>query len=449
MNCDSSAGLGPKSCKCLAKLGGGQVSALKWVVGLLACLAMPLQAESFSFDLSDYRKKPFEWGGHLEFAAERLGANPGSSAQRLVYPGATSPDPLKRYHARVEGWGKYRFDGATLHWLGHAGLDDLETGSQREAGTYELYMATQPFDRGNIEIGKRALRWGKGYAWNPVGFVERVKDPTDPELAREGFTLASFEYLRRFEGPLQALAFTQVLVPVNDRLNSDFTVSGGINPAARLYLLYGDTDIDLMVLGDGARLSRVGADFSRNLASNLEVHGEIAYALDQKRVEIDSRNQLRDSYGDTLSGLIGLRYLSESELTWIVEYYRNGNGYEASQWARFHDLARSDPVASASLFATARRARQAGFGSANSGRDYLYLKVSAREPFDTLYLNAGVSGILNLDDQSYSLMPELVYTGFGNSELRLRVALMEGGTSTEYGEKLTDRRLELRWRYFF
>ena len=38
-----------------------------------------------------------------------------------------------------------------------------------------------------MEAGKRTLRWGKGYAWNPIGFVERPKDPNDPDLAREGY----------------------------------------------------------------------------------------------------------------------------------------------------------------------------------------------------------------------------------------------------------------------
>lgn len=46
------------------------------------------------------------------------------------------------------------------------------------------------------------MRWGKGYAWNPVGFVERPKDPNDPELAREGYWMASADYIVNFTGPL-------------------------------------------------------------------------------------------------------------------------------------------------------------------------------------------------------------------------------------------------------
>ena len=51
-----------------------------------------------------------------------------------------------------------------------------------------------------LELGKRALRWGKGYAWSPVAFLERPKDPTDPELAREGFVMATGAWVRSFDG---------------------------------------------------------------------------------------------------------------------------------------------------------------------------------------------------------------------------------------------------------
>ena len=57
--------------------------------------------------------------------------------------------------------------------------------------------------------------------------------------------------------------------------------------------------------------------------------------------------------------------------------------------------------------------------------------------------------VINLDDKSYSISPEMVYTGFTNWELRLRFSYLNGGTSTEYGEKMNSNKLELRLRYFF
>jgi hypothetical protein len=82
-------------------------------------------------------------------------------------------------------------------------------------------------------------------------------------------------------------------------------------------------------------------------------------------------------------------------------------------------------------------------------RNYGYLRVSQKEPFDILYLTPALTLITNLDDRSYTLIPELAYTGFDDLELRLRVALNRGNASTEYGEKPVHSRLELRLRYYF
>jgi hypothetical protein len=34
-----------------------------------------------------------------------------------------------------------------------------------------------------LDAGKKVVKWGKGYAWNPVAFVDRPKNPEDPEEA--------------------------------------------------------------------------------------------------------------------------------------------------------------------------------------------------------------------------------------------------------------------------
>ena len=57
--------------------------------------------------------------------------------------------------------------------------------------------------------------------------------------------------------------------------------------------------------------------------------------------------------------------------------------------------------------------------------------------------------IINLDDQSASITPEIAYTGFTNLEIRLRFSLLTGGSFTEYGEKQTSNKVELRLRWFF
>jgi hypothetical protein len=56
---------------------------------------------------------------------------------------------------------------------------------------------------------------------------------------------------------------------------------------------------------------------------------------------------------------------------------------------------------------------------------------------------------MSLDDGSFSISPELTYTGITNLELRLKATANVGQKESEYGEKPSDYRLELRVRYYF
>jgi hypothetical protein len=85
----------------------------------------------------------------------------------------------------------------------------------------------------------------------------------------------------------------------------------------------------------------------------------------------------------------------------------------------------------------------------NPLKDYFYLRVSQKDPFNLLYWTPALTGIMNLDDGSFSLSPELIYTGITNLELRLKATANVGQTESEYGEKPSDYRLELRVRYYF
>ena len=91
----------------------------------------------------------------------------------------------------------------------------------------------------------------------------------------------------------------------------------------------------------------------------------------------------------------------------------------------------------------------AGLNIPNIMQSYLYLKLSQKEPFDIVYLTTSLIVINNLQDGSYSLTPEIIYSGVTNLELRLRLGINSGGQWTEYGEKAAQNRLELRARYYF
>jgi hypothetical protein len=305
-----------------------------------------------------------------------------------------------------------------------------------------------------MEAGKRALKWGKGYAWNPMGFVERPKDPNDPQLAREGIWMANGDLIFNPGETLKTIAFTPVLVPVGNDINSDFGESGHLNPAAKLYLLYRDIDIDFAWQGKGSRPARFGMDFSTNLTSNFEIHGEWARIQQATKRVTDSAGRVTTSVGNATSYLVGLRYLTESDTTYFAEYYRNGTGYSDQEARQFYQLVdaaftQNQQSGSTVLLQKALSLSQGSYGRPNPGTDYLYFRAQQKDALGIVYFQPSITAMMNWQDRSYQVTPELMYTGINNLELRLRLFMLHGGSSTDFGEKQNSRKLEFYARYYF
>jgi hypothetical protein len=412
----------------------------------LLLMAAPAAAASeltFDFDIARYERPVYEFSGYLQGTVEHLRLDRDSALYALSFPDREQGS-LERYRGLGELSALYRHEESTIRARIQAEAVDDTFGSNSDLNVHELYVATPAGERTNLEVGKRSLRWGTGYAWSPIGFLERPKDPTDPELSREGFVLGTVEYVRSFpEGALRTVSFMPVILPVTAEMNGDFGERETVNVAARLYLLYGDTDIHVTARSGGSRPGALGIGFSRNPVPHMEIHGELAWYDGRTRSVIsDAGIEADDTRPVDL--LLGMRYLTRGETTWIVEYYHNGAGYSQDEMRRFFDLAQ-DPA----LRPRAMAARREGYGAPQAMRDYLYLRVRKSEPWDALYWSLGATAIVNLHDGSASTIPEVMYTGFRNTELRGRLAVLSGGRDTEFGERLNDWRLEFRARYFF
>ncbi len=416
-------------------------------------LALPAAAEEFKFDASEFEKKTFELSGYLEQKEEGLKLRSTSPAYSLAYPGKSAQDHLLRSTSTLELSGKLNLDPVVIDVRAQAfhADDQLVNGSDR--GTVMDGGVRWSAGPGlTVDLGKRVQRWGKGYAWSPVGFVERTKDASDPQSSREGFVMASAEWTQSFSGPVSAVGLGGFVVPTDGgRLNQDFGAERDLNPAAKLYLLAWDTDIDFLWRGKGARPESFGFDFSRNISSALEVHGEWARFRDAPRSSVSAAGSIRQTATDATSWLLGVRYLTPSEVTWIVEYYRNGSGYDEGELDDYYTFLDTALAAGATptLQQKARQVAQSGYGRPNPGRDYLYAKASVSEPFGWVYGAASVTAMTNLRDRSWQLTPEISYTGFNNVEIRARAFFLSGGSHTEFGEKPASRRVEIYARLFF
>ena len=409
--------------------------------------------EDFSFNLDEFEKKPLEWGGYVELKWDHAKINRDSAFSQLN-PADNSDSSLDQYSGTLQLDGSYTLKSSTFNWLAQASASHDDLGWHDVADVFEAYASLRPTPLATVSLGKKSYKWGKGYAWNPVGFLNRTKDPNNPEESLEGFITAEADLVKSFTGDLQTMALTTVALPVGQNINEDFGEAHNVDLAAKLYFLYKDTDIDLLFLSGNSRSERFGFDFSKNIATNFEIHGELAYVPNQKQLTLQENGSLLKKEESSLSSLLGIRYLSENDITTIIEYYHNGAGYSEDEMANFYQFiadgnAQFTTAGLEDQLNTARELSLQGYGRPQPGRDYLYARITQKDPFDILYFTPGITAIYNLGDASISLSPEVAYTGVTNWEFRLRFTYLEGDLLTEFGEKLNSSKLELRIRYFF
>jgi hypothetical protein len=424
------------------------------LAGCLFCLPPgSAGAQEYSFDAAAYEKKALDWGGYAEVKWEHSDLNQDASFYFINY--YRSPlSTLDRFSSTLQLDGSYSRGLASLNWRAQATARQDDIGWYDMADIHEAFASFKPSAQATVDIGKRVFKWGKGYAWNPAALIDRTKDPNNPEEALEGFTGIDIDLIRSFSGPLQTVALTGVVLPVWQGVNEDFGERDNMNLAAKLYLLYLDTDLDFILYTGNSRSTRYGFTFSRNLATNFEVHGEIAHVPEQRQKILEPGGGVATRTVNDTSYLLGLRYLAENDVTSIIEYYHNGDGYSEEEMQRFMQAASNGyaqylSTGSDQLLQQASGLNEAGYGRPQPGRNYLYARLSVKEPFDVLYFTPALSAIVNLDDQSISLSPEAMYTGITNLEMRLKFTWLHGDHFSEYGEKSSQNKVELRLRYFF
>jgi len=150
---------------------------------------------------------------------------------------------------------------------------------------------------------------------------------------------------------------------------------------------------------------------------------------------------------------VGLRYLSSWDTTYIFEYYRNGQGYSDHEYEDYFTVIEngfdqylntsSQALISKSKASAARYNQQAAM------KNYLYLKISQKDPFDILYFVPAITFIYNMGDKSASITPQLTYMPVTNFTIDLKTGFLIGESKTEYGEKINTAKVVLSIRYYF
>jgi hypothetical protein len=432
----------------------GLASALVWLV-LFLLPAFTLAEESYTFNADEVEKKPYFLGGYIEFRPTLYGLDNDAALYKVRFFDRSLGDTLMEYNGKLFLDAGLRKDPFSVFLQTSTDYKDSQVTSQLSTTLYQGYVSFKPSDSFTADGGKRTLKWGKGYAWSPAAFFDRPKDPDDPELALEGFWVGTADYIKSFTTNLKTFSLTPVVLPSYQDVNDDFGETGHVNVGGKAYFLFHDTDIDLMALAGGSRTVRYGFDFSRNVLTNLEVHGEFAWIPHFTKPLLTASGSVAQRTYSAVNYLLGLRFLTAQDTTYILEYYFQGVGYspdEIRDYFRYVDSAYD-------AFASGRDARpwtkvqdtlsKSPYNVSTPMRHYLYLRVTQKEPFDILYFTPALTLIYNLQDSSFQVTPELLYAPITNLELRLRAGFLVGGADTEFGEKPFGYRLELRARYYF
>ena len=429
----------------------------RWFVGLcLLCVAASQTSgeEEFTFDFSEVETQPYSYGGYLELRPALSLLDSDNLLYGLNYSGGEGPDTEARYLFRAQLEGTYDWRAVHLKLRTNSDLVRSAGDWESTSSIHEAFASWQVDPHLTLDVGKKQTKWGTGYSWSPVAFLDRPKDPDEPDLPRAGYTLLSADYVKTFPGSLQNVGVTLAVVPRTSRLNSDFGSTRHTNYAGRFHLLWDDTDIDLMALSGGSEPVRYGLDFARNLQTNFEIHGEWSHTPSERRTTIAANGTPRTRVSSVDRLLVGLRYLTRNDVTCILEYQYNGRGFSQSELRDFYTFV-AEAVESyattgdAAALAQARLLNRQFYSVRPLGKRYLYLRASQKEPNDILYFIPAVTLQVNLDDGSFSLIPEALYTGYDNWELRGRLFVLGGNSRAEFGAKPNRARFELMARRFF
>lgn len=286
---------------------------------------------------------------------------------------------------------KYFKDDYSLNSQFQANHSNINNIEENTYTTNQLFMNYKASSNDSFNLGKQSLKWGKGYFFNPIAFLDRKKDPNNPEAAKEGYIFANYKYNKSYDEDLKNFSF-DVLFDLDSHLSSTM--------ALKSYFLYLDTDIDIVYLYNDKFKDKVGFDFSKNIETNFEIHGEFA-------------KELKGYF----SSLIGIKYLIANDLTITSEYF-----YQSQQ------LNMTDPF---------------------YDNKYFINKFLQKEPFGIVYSSVYYKNSLNVKDNSYQNSLGTIYNFRNNVAVDISYNKNIGNEKSEFGNKLISDTIWMKVSWYF
>ena len=143
----------------------------------------------YKIDAAEIKKKPYHLGGFAEFRPVVDGLDHNSVMYKTNFYNLKQGGTVQEYNSRLQPDLTLEKGIARLYLQGNISESHTYQGWANDSKLYQGYLTLRPSESWIFDVGKKTFKWGKGYAWNPVAFIDRPKDPTDPDLAQEGFWL--------------------------------------------------------------------------------------------------------------------------------------------------------------------------------------------------------------------------------------------------------------------
>ena len=328
------------------------------------------------------------------------------------------------------------------------------------ASIHELAADLSLSDDLNLLVGKKILKWGTGYAFNPTGVVEPPRSPSDPTdrlNQNDGRTLIS---LTAFLGK-NSLTFVYL---------NDVQISIGSfkwNTSEYAFRAYAFLDgLDLSLVGhyrEGDRL-QAGANCSYVIGEGLELHGEVLAQQGSSMVyhpilQSDNSQQTFTSYpyvplydhsGRVFARtLVGGQYTFDNGINVVLEYSHNGEGLSRKEWQRWMNFVTfQNDVQQGRLPAPKELVSLSGtnllwalntLSPRGTMRDYLFGRgywSDDRWSIETLIF-------MNADDASMVIIPAVTLKVSKYASLYTRFTSYLGSRGTEFGSLFTRASLSL------
>jgi len=312
----------------------------------------------------------------------------------------------------------------------------------------------------DLLVGRKILKWGTGYAFNPTGVVEPQRSPSDPTdrlNQNEGRNLVS---LTGFIGRSSLTA-----VYLNDAAYAHSTLTWGKNEIAlRAYTFLAGLDLSLVAhYREGDRLE-LGTNTSYVIGQNLELHGELLgkrgssmlyHAIlrsdnpAQEFVSFPYAAVENDSREIFWKLLLGGQFTFDNGINVALEYYHNQEGLSLQEWKRwmnfvkFQDAVQRGAVAVDPAMATPSRLNLLWslltLSPRGTMRDYFFLRGAYAETD----WSCEVIGFVNAADRSVALIPTLTWKATASVSVYARYTGYLGPDGSEFGSLFTTSALGL------